>query len=351
MGNRFFNKRNLGITVILLCTLFLLPSHTSTNDTPASNTPPKSTPLSESIDNQAPQPSSQSIQKDTGLSSQPINILTKSQLQHNQRILTNLRSFQHLTENYIHQLASTKTEPSATLLMASFIRTGRKRYTGSAWKALAGSEEAFYAFVRKAKGNECASFLRRVEFFYDPVTGEKIDFIHLFASLNVYLENEFTYRIYPQIGDIGGWAGDCIQLASEGKKGKIPGKDLKAFFRDRIGIEGSFGSGDILADVDAMNIFALLKSTEEIPATFEYYYNGLGQGTRYQLFIQNRFPEVTSQKMLKKEIGEVFTKRSYLMSLVLGSEEMDLNEDKRYLKEAGDCFATYVWEGRDGNAR
>jgi hypothetical protein len=235
--------------------------------------------------------------------------------------------------------------------MASFIRSGTKRYTGTAWKALAGAEDEFYAYVKKAKGNKCASFLRSVEYYYDPVSGEQIDFIHMIASLNVYLENELMYSLYPQIGDIGGWAGDCIQLACEGKKYKISAKRLNDFFNDRIGKEGSFGGGDILADIDALNIYMLLKDKGEFANAFKYYYNTLRKTNRYQLFVQNRFHGATSLKEMKQEIQKVLTKKSYLMSLVLDREGLILVNDNRYLEEAGDCFASYVWERRNENAR
>ena len=277
---------------------------------------------------------------------QRVNHLKREELEHNSKILRNLLEFQLLAKKYQNKIECLQ---STELLMASFLRSGTEQYTDEDWNTLAGNVEGFEIFIKESKNPESAYFLRKTEYFYDPATGEKIDFIHLMATLNVYLYQDMLYQIYPESGDIGGWAGDCIQLAKEAKIEQVKSVDLEQFMNDRLGISGKFAMGDILADLDALNIYKSLSLNRDSDfyMVFCKYYDSLGEFTRYQSFLTNRFPAAKTEEQLKIEIHNVVAAElSIALSMVCQKEDLMEKEDLAYRNMAGYCFAEYLWKHR-----
>lgn len=191
---------------------------------------------------------------------------------------------------------------------------------------------------------ESAHELRDTEFYYDLVTGEQIDFVHMIATMNVYFYQDMMHNIYPMAVDVGGWAGDCIQLAWEGKEQQIGATELQEYLSKRLGISGKFGLADLLADLDAINICKLTGDETDFRSTFEKYYNSLDERTRYQEFLTNCFPLVENEEQLKKAVREVLVSNSsFLVTRVYAKEGLADETDIMYQSAAGDCFATYLW--------
>lgn len=280
-------------------------------------------------------------QNHTVTSEEAVNCLSKKEREYNQTIIDNLLRLQELAKLYCQKSGATQSEE---FLMASFLRCGEERYMDKAWSNLAGDCVEFSEFIKNEDNNQAALDLQKTKFFHDPVTGEEIDFTHLMATLNTYLNQDLIYQLYPEVGDIGGWAGDCIQLAAEAKKAQVQEQELESFMNGRLGVTGKFGMGDILADIDALNIYEKLEEGADLPTVWEAYYSSLGKNTRYNNFTNHRFPEVTSEDQLKQEILRIVAPEYSLAMFKVYHQEGLEQEDKIYSRAAGVCFAEYLWK-------
>ena len=151
------------------------------------------------------------------------------------------------------------------------------KYTGN-WDSLLGSIDTDFviAVTDYDTNNETTiADLLNVDTFTIPSTGEKVDFIHMFAAMEGYLTGS------TPTGDLTGWGGDLCQLAGDGKPEN---------FNATSG--SSFGSADVCADFDAINIITRYKASNNKSLHYHIveYYKNLTNKSRVQQFKDIIFP-------------------------------------------------------------
>lgn len=183
---------------------------------------------------------------------------------------------------------------TARQLAVMYIRTTpSKSYTTAEWNGLAGTIPAdFVTYVSNNKtftsvyGTvQDVTTLRTLTSLTPNGTTEEIDFIHLMAVINMYDEGitpSGTYSyVYPtyydktDIADLGGWAGDLVDLITYIKDETGDYATLLNKAKEAMGSSTSgFGTDDYYADLDASNIwnnYLKGKSTSLANALKEYY--------------------------------------------------------------------------------
>lgn len=128
----------------------------------------------------------------------------------------------------------------------------------------------------------------------DTATGIKTDFIHMIAALASLLNfNAAVSATGTQ--DLAGWAGDLLTGISDSIKSADKYANLLVAMEDHIGKDASkgkssFGVGDLLADADAVNIYASLKNgNASLYSIIDRYYNNKGNTERFNQYVSNRF--------------------------------------------------------------
>ena len=139
----------------------------------------------------------------------------------------------------------------------------------------------------------------------DPKTGNDIDFTHLAASLNAHYINDDSYATMPI--ELASWGGDLqtfladiankVQATTNHKKiEKVCNLYLAS---DDNNFKSSFDIGDMLADVDAVNLSNSLKSSNNVSfykEFFNYYENGKCY-SRYTKFLNSYGKENFKEKI------------------------------------------------------
>ena len=128
----------------------------------------------------------------------------------------------------------------------------------------------------------------------DTATGIKTDFIHMIAALASLLNfNAAVSATGTQ--DLAGWAGDLLTGISDSIKSADKYANLFVVMEDHIGKDASkgkssFGVGNLLADADAVNIYASLKNgNDSLHSIIDRYYNNKGNTERFNQYVSNRF--------------------------------------------------------------
>lgn len=87
------------------------------------------------------------------------------------------------------------------------------KMTEFAWREIAGNVD--YAFIAYMEQFSEYSYLQTAN-FYDPSTGDEIDFVHMLATLNANYYDRLGWESidYP-LNAYAGWAGDLITLAGD----------------------------------------------------------------------------------------------------------------------------------------
>lgn len=168
---------------------------------------------------------------------------------------------------------------------------------------------------------------------YDLETGKEIDFIHMLATLELYLTcNSNALCSMAGISDFGGWAGDLAELGVQVADLRISGTTdtalLQKYSDSMLGTNkagSSFSSADILADLDALVLFKDYTDSgimDDLYTVLMGYYVTLDGGI-------NGYTTNNRIESAKHYMGDPKTKATTLMGLngtlgiVLGSEKAD----------------------------
>ena len=184
----------------------------------------------------------------------------------------------------LEELSKQYDETDYQLRTMIYIRSGA--YNDSQWSTIAGAVDAdFELYVETNQGTNNLTGLKTVETFKVPSTKEVVDFRHMFAVMNV------AYSNVQNTTDLSGWAGDLVQLMDEFKSSIKTGDELLTVIRAAFNGNSTFGSADVCADFDAVNIIKNLKSTNgaTIYSSINSYYKNLTNQRRIQTFKQTTF--------------------------------------------------------------
>lgn len=172
------------------------------------------------------------------------------------------------------------------LLTLSYTRTGS--YNTSMWQLTAGGRDTeFDAYV--AEQDAELSSLQGMTTVTLP-NGEKIDFGHLLASMNL---------VYNGLPITGSWGGDCMELAQAYYGQASDAAGYADAMRDTFNIDddgsvSKFGDQDLRADLDSVVVGSQLTKDTDIADALRSYYDGLTEYDRAYQFIALSFGTVNT---------------------------------------------------------
>lgn len=171
--------------------------------------------------------------------------------------------------------------PDPIVLTLSYTRTGD--YNTTIWQLTAGVRDTEFESYVNSSDAELAS-LQALNTVTLP-TGEKIDFGHLLASMNL---------VYNGIPITGSWGGDCQQLAQQyyGQAQDAAGyaAAMRATFNmDDDGSLSKFGDQDLRADMDSVIVGSKVTQDTDLADTLRSYYENLTEYDRAKEFISLSF--------------------------------------------------------------
>ena len=171
--------------------------------------------------------------------------------------------------------------PDPIVLTLSYTRTGD--YNTTIWQLTAGVRDTEFESYVNSSDAELAS-LQSLHTVTLP-TGEKIDFGHLLASMNL---------VYNGIPITGSWGGDCQQLAQQyyGQAQDAAGyaAAMRATFNmDDDGSLSKFGDQDLRADMDSVIVGSKVTQDTDLADALRSYYENLTEYDRAKEFISLSF--------------------------------------------------------------
>ena len=171
--------------------------------------------------------------------------------------------------------------PDPIVLTLSYTRTGD--YNTTIWQLTAGVRDTEFESYVNSSDAELAS-LQSLNTVTLP-TGEKIDFGHMLASMNL---------VYNGIPITGSWGGDCQQLAQQyyGQAQDAAGYAAAMHATFNIDDDGSlskFGDQDLRADMDSVIVGSKVTQDTDLADALRSYYENLTEYDRAKEFISLSF--------------------------------------------------------------
>lgn len=128
------------------------------------------------------------------------------------------------------------------------------------------------------------------EVLQDSATGYLMDFPHLAAVLGALVAaNVSTFD--SGIQDLAGWCGDLITSIKDSHNEQESYASFTDSLVAHVGKSDSFGPEDLIADVDALNLYSNYKNASNVSFVdlMTAYYNDGSNKVRYNSFWNNRF--------------------------------------------------------------
>ena len=163
-----------------------------------------------------------------------------------------------------------------------YIRSSK--YSSTQWNMLGGSLDSnFVTYVHEHDSS--VEYLRTKEILTYPNSTNQIDFVHMIATLNLVMTGD------NNSADLGGWGGDLCQLVSDLKTTDKTGAELKDFVLTKFNQNSSFGAQDVVADLDAVNIYNIYKNQSEksFAKAMKDYYRNITESARKTSFAEYLF--------------------------------------------------------------
>ena len=217
-----------------------------------------------------------------------------------------------------------------------------KRYNDTSWNTLGGTlENDFEDYVTNNDIESELEYLQTKELFVDTATKQNVDFIHYFATMNLEIIN-------TTLGDLGGFGGDLCQLVKELKELNITDAQLlEETAKIKFNGQSSFGTEDLLADIDAVNTICiynnLTESNKTIANAMLTYYTNLTQQQRLSTFCQNLFGDNINLNFNDK-CTYLFNrlKNNYFISYLCNTYGINFNDNKTEFNICINLFTSYI---------
>lgn len=221
-----------------------------------------------------------------------------------------------------------------------FIRS--ERYNDSTWNMLCGADDTeFFNYVQTNQGTNNLIGLRTVSNFVIPKTNEKVDFVHMIATMNTINKNPIDTNSH----DLSGWGGDLCQLVQELKDSTLTGQALLNLAKQKLNAESSsFGNQDMCADLDAVNIMKIYQNNQSISLsqTIKNYYKNITVVARKQQFLSNVFSSQTLTKTdLISKINQKIEENVYLSFWCL-QNGINMTTHKAVFDACTEAFAEFL---------
>lgn len=201
-------------------------------------------------------------------------------------------------------------DANVNTLVTDYYRNGR--YEGVFWNLVSGPVNSdFVTFFDGKYG--WRSILEPI----DPSSMEKIDIQHLMATLSGLIYGHLYVDIITSIEDFAGWAGDLLSASIDVMKAKDNGKYVGTnvektydaaydIIASKV-IDSHFTFGDLLSDIDAVNISRIMESRDynyPIYEAFEEYYSK-GYTSRFNTFFNIKYG--SNEETLRAAARDIMT--------------------------------------------
>lgn len=213
----------------------------------------------------------------------------------------------------LEELAKAYDSDNWQINMLSYIRSAV--YNDSEWSIVAGAmDENFVEYVATNQGSVDLNNFRNNTganaTFVAPSTKETIDFYHMFAVMNV------VYKGNQSSSDLSGWAGDLVQMMGYIKNTGLTGSALLTKVRTEFNALSTgygFGKQDVCADLDAVNIIKIYKSSGDssIVECMDNYYQSITEQERVANFKSATFSGGYSEASILSRLSSNF----YIMGI------------------------------------
>lgn len=237
--------------------------------------------------------------------------------------------------------ASQSDTPDPIELTLAYTRTGS--YNTTIWQLTAGVRDPEFESYVNSNDPDLAA-LQSVNTVELP-NGEKIDFGHLLASMNL---------VYNGLPITGSWGGDCQELAQQyyGQASDAAGyaELMRATFNiDDDGTLSKFGDQDLHADLDSVLVGAKVTQDTDLAQTLRDYYSSLTDYDRASEFISLSFGTVdTSSDTFADAVYNAMLEDSgmqllFYMNGMWSVQGWTLKDDYApAVRGASDLFAEYL---------
>ena len=265
-------------------------------------------------------------------------------------------------EGYANDYAAANGGDSNGLII-NFIRTGVERFSTGTWSLVAGPEnEEFTAYVAaqdEANGTR-ASDLKDLGEFVLP-NGDMADFGHLFGTIDIayYAKSQgMADSAVNERFDMGGWAGDVVDLMSVTQVLGIQGStdDERAAFvsANYLGVDfeelkerdprvlHSFEESDLYGDLDGYYVTSRVFEGRAVSEVIEEYFtSSLTNEQRADYFLKNRLGGMVTRAGIRSSLLSDY-RDSTIISVLEASYGVDTEEDIRVACVYS--FADYLFE-------
>lgn len=256
-----------------------------------------------------------------------------------------------ILESYAEDFGTENNTDSIELTL-NYVRTGVDKYATGLWNELAGAENTLfktYVEEQDALNGTNAAALKDLSTFAAP-NGQDCEINHIFGVMDITYHNRNASN--PQdSADLGGWAGDLVDLLYQVQQGGVTGNDLdsmiaevRANYLGKYISASSFGQEDIYADLDAYNIIYMVMNDQvDLYSAFSNYLTAnLTDPARAQSFVSRRFPFVMSKTRLRKDMFAAYS-GNFGISMLESSRGLDSGYDLQRQASVY-AFADYLAE-------
>ncbi len=253
-------------------------------------------------------------------------------------------------------------------LVIKYIRTGVDRYNSGSWGIMAGYEDkAFADYVRRYE-NEFNNQIENVDEYFKFTAlkninnftlpnGNMVDLGHMFGTLDI----SYTNKNSLDHADVGGWAGDLVDLMSSADTDMVSGEieEMVAILKEGYFLKNPqpndvFSLADFYGDLDAYYVFNTLLergySVDEetgigtlTQVIMEYFTETLSQEDRAKYFLKNRLGNVGTREQVRNAVYNAYTGNQTITTLEATREFKTSQENIVNLRKAS-CyvFADYI---------
>ncbi len=258
---------------------------------------------------------------------------------------------------YTYEVDSTADPLS---LVIKYIRTGVDRYNSGSWGIMAGYEDenfaAFVEMIQEANNDGIpdeeklyVTSLKNIENFYLP-NGDYVDIGHMFGTMDI----TYTNKTSINHADVGGWAGDLVDLLSAADAFGVEGtvdEMVDTIAKDILGVafDGeieSFSDTDIIGDLDAFYIMNELDTENYYYGDLTnlmllYFTEDLSMEDRAEYFIKNRLDGVTLRDSLREKVLNTYVENK-VVSTLEGTRDFTSSNLNDLRKACCYTFADYI---------
>ena len=247
-------------------------------------------------------------------------------------------------------------------LVIKYIRTGVDKYNSGSWGIMAGYEDEDFAKTIAMLEDEwnaeytdpadmlSVSSLKNLEYFYLP-NGDYVDMGHIFGTLDI----SYTNIKSQNHADVGGWAGDLVDLLTYVDANGVPAgatfEETVAYISENyLGYDdeavSGFGTQDIQGDLDAVYLFDRITEADYQVGTLleiflTYFTEELTDEARADYFLKNRLNGVSIRSDVRDAVYYAYTGNKMIATLE-DTEDFNSTDLSDLRKACCYSFADYL---------